>query len=71
MLMLMLNGFGLLVNSIDRLLVITFPILYYHHNKKIVTILLILLYSVVLLAMAIFIVIELLLPRRLVSPDCL
>ncbi|EFO15433.1 hypothetical protein LOAG_13077 [Loa loa] len=69
-LLLSLNGLGLLAYSLDRLLVIRFPIMYFKNMKKVVIILVIMIYIIPFITMIISIALELLLPPRYVPPIC-
>ncbi|KAL3993845.1 putative integral membrane protein [Acanthocheilonema viteae] len=66
----LLNGFGLLAYSLDRFLVVRFTILYFKNWKKIIIILLAVIYIIPFFIMVISITIEVILPRRRVSPIC-
>uniref|UniRef100_A0AAF5PZ10 G-protein coupled receptors family 1 profile domain-containing protein n=1 Tax=Wuchereria bancrofti TaxID=6293 RepID=A0AAF5PZ10_WUCBA len=66
----LLNAFGLLANSIDRLLVVTFPIYYFRSIRKLNTILLIGLY-IISFAIALFsIIITQLSPDKMTGSNC-
>ncbi|VDN07597.1 unnamed protein product [Thelazia callipaeda] len=70
-LLIVLNGFGLLANSVDRLLVILFPLQYFRHTQLIVGFLIAVVYIAVFIFMSSAIAIEIVLPARRISPLCL
>ncbi|CAG9529803.1 unnamed protein product [Cercopithifilaria johnstoni] len=67
----LLDGFGLLAFSLDRFLMVRFPIMYFKDMRRIVIILLSTLYIIPFLIMAISIAIEIISPPRRISPICL
>lgn len=67
----MLNAAGLLINSLDRLLVVWKPLFYFRFGTRIVVVLLAVGYIIALLPNVIAIIITLLEPNRNVHHFCL
>ncbi|KAM3718462.1 Maturase [Dirofilaria immitis] len=71
MLLISLDAFGFLIYSLDRLLIVKFPIVYFKHVKLIVIILSTMLYAMPLFLIGLSVWHEMILPSRYISPICL
>uniref|UniRef100_A0A1I7W1J5 Aa_trans domain-containing protein n=1 Tax=Loa loa TaxID=7209 RepID=A0A1I7W1J5_LOALO len=65
--MFFLNGWSLLMNSLDRLCVVAFPLYYYTHSKRIAYSLIVTLYAITIIAVTFTVMASLIEPIRYVS----
>uniref|UniRef100_A0AAF5PWU2 G-protein coupled receptors family 1 profile domain-containing protein n=2 Tax=Wuchereria bancrofti TaxID=6293 RepID=A0AAF5PWU2_WUCBA len=69
--MLFVDGWSLLMNSVERFCVVAFPLYYYTHNKQIIFALIITQYAITAIAVFFTAVASLIEPKRYISHFCL
>uniref|UniRef100_A0A8R1XSW5 G-protein coupled receptors family 1 profile domain-containing protein n=1 Tax=Onchocerca volvulus TaxID=6282 RepID=A0A8R1XSW5_ONCVO len=67
----LLNGYSLLMNSADRLCVVTFPVYYYIHQKQLTCSLIVAQYVITIIAVGSTVIASLAEPKRYISHFCL
>ncbi|VIO93552.1 Uncharacterized protein BM_BM1205 [Brugia malayi] len=66
-----LNGWSLLMNSVERFCVVAFPIYYYTHSKRIIFALITIQYAITAIAVIFTVVASLIEPKRYISHFCM